>query len=177
MRANLLLTSLVVAVLGLAACGSSKSSSSTSTTTTTVTKPSTAPAKKGKAAAAGKKKATAVPRRTYSLKMTGKAETPPGAPKGSARAVISLHGSTNQVCWRFSHLHGFASPTFAHIHKAPAGKSGNIVVPLSTGPKFLAKGCVDSTPTLIKAMEKDPHGYYVNIHSKKYPGGAVRAQL
>jgi hypothetical protein len=36
-----------------------------------------------------------------------------------------------------------------------------------------------TTPSaaLIEAIEKDPHGYCVNIHSKQYPGGAVRAQL
>jgi hypothetical protein len=111
------------------------------------------------------------------LKLAGSAEVPKGAPKGSGSAVVTFHGKTLQVCWRFSHLHGFTGATFAHIHKGGKGASGPIVVPLSTGKTFLHKGCVKSSATLIKAMEKDPHGYYVNIHSKKYPGGAVRSQL
>jgi hypothetical protein len=91
--------------------------------------------------------------------------------------VVSLHGKTSQVCWRFSHLSGFTGATAAHVHLAPAGKAGNVVVPLSVGATFQHKGCVKASSTLIKQIEANPHGYYVNIHSKKYPGGAVRAQL
>lgn len=111
------------------------------------------------------------------MKLSGKAETPAGAPKGTGSAVVALHGRTLRVCWRFSRLKGFTSATVAHIHKGVEGTSGNIVVPLSTAAKLHHRGCVSSSAALIKAIEKNPHGYYVNIHSKKYPGGAVRAQL
>lgn len=178
MRSKLLVVPIAVAVLGIAACGSSKkSSSSTSSSTPAPAPAAVAPAAKGKK---GKKTATkkgAVPSRTYSVKMTGKAETPTGAPNGSASAVVTLHGKTDQVCWRFKNLKGVTDPTYAHIHKGASGTSGNIVVALSTGLNFLTKGCVASSSTLIKAIEANPHSYYVNIHSKKYTGGAVRAQL
>jgi hypothetical protein len=111
------------------------------------------------------------------VKLTGKAETPAGAPSGSGIAVISLSGKKLQACWRFVLLKGFTKPTFAHIHMGPAGTSGNVVIPLSTGATFLTKGCATTTAALIKAIEANPHGYYVNIHNAKYPGGAVRAQL
>jgi hypothetical protein len=179
MRSKLLIPSLAVAVLGLAACGSSSSSSSSSTSssasTPSTTPATTAPAKKG--TKAKKAKQGAVPSRRYSLKLSGKAETPAGAPKGAGRAVVALHGSTLHVCWRFSHLHGFTSATAAHIHLGAKGTSGNIVLPLSTSPKLKHGGCVPASATLIKAIEKNPHGYYVNIHSTKYAGGAVRSQL
>jgi hypothetical protein len=168
--------------LGVAACGSSSSSSSSSSAASSSSTPSTSTA--AQAPAAGKKGsthhkllATGVPGRIYDVKLTGKAETPAGAPKGAGSAVIALHGRSLTVCWRFSHLRGFTAATFAHIHQGVSGKAGNVVVPLSTTAKLHHKGCVASTATLIKAIEKDPHGYYVNIHSKKYPGGAVRAQL
>jgi hypothetical protein len=171
MRTKLLIPSLVLVVLGIAACGSSSSSSisSASKPSTTATTTPAATGKKGKTAA--------VPSRTYTVKLTGAAETPPGAPTGTGAAVIALHGKTLQVCWRFAHLHGFTSATFAHIHIGPKGTSGNIVVPMSTGPSLQHKGCVSAAAAMIEAIEKNPHGYYVNIHSKKYPGGAVRAQL
>jgi hypothetical protein len=170
MRSKLILPGILIAVLGVAACGSKKSSTSTSTSTSTPAA-TTAPPKGKKA------KAAAVPSRTYHVKMTGKAETPPGPPKATGSAVVTLHGKTLQVCWRFTALRGFTGATFAHIHKGAKGTSGPIVIPFSTGPKLKHKGCVHSTATLIKAIAKDPHGYYVNIHSKKNPGGAVRAQL
>jgi len=48
---------------------------------------------------------------------------------------------------------------------------------LSSGATFLTKGCVPASTTLIGAIAANPSGYYVNIHNKQYPGGAVRAQL
>jgi hypothetical protein len=113
----------------------------------------------------------------YRVRLSGgKAETPPGAPQGTGTAVIAFHGSS-LVCWRFAHLHGFLDATFAHIHSGATGKSGNIVVPLSTSPALHHQGCVPVSAALVKAIERHPANYYVNIHSRQYPGGAVRAQL
>jgi len=169
MRSKVILPGILIAVLGIAACGSSKNSSTATSSTSSPAATTQAP--KGKA------KKAAVLSRTYHVKMTGKAETPPGPPKATGSAVVSLRGKTLQVCWRFTGLHGFTGATFAHIHKGPKGTSGPIVIPFSTGPKLKHKGCVHSTAALIKAIAKSPHGFYVNIHSKKNPGGAVRAQL
>jgi len=165
MRPKLMtLFGIAAATLVVTACGSSKSSSSTaSVTTTPATQKTTKPA--------------ASPSRTYHLKLVGKNEIPQGAPKGSADAVITLRGKSHQVCYGLTKLTGFSGPTFAHIHQGGAGIAGNIVVPLSTGAKFTPSGCVSTTATLIKAIAANPHIYYVNVHSKKYPGGAVRAQL
>ena len=91
--------------------------------------------------------------------------------------MVTLRGKSSQVCWSFTHLHGFTSATFAHIHKGTAGTSGNIVVPLSTASKLKHKGCVSASPTVLQTIAANPKGYYVNIHRKKYPGGAVRSQL
>jgi len=114
---------------------------------------------------------------TYHLTLSGAAETPAGAPHGSGVAVIALHLSSRQVCYRFAHLRGFTGATFAHIHKGASGAAGNIVLPLSTATKLHHRGCVAASAGLISAIQADPSGYYVNIHSVSYPAGAVRAQL
>jgi len=165
MRSRFLIPSLAVALIGVAGCGSSSSSSNSSTSAST-SPATTTSASQGKAVS-----------RTYTLKMTGAAETPPGAPGGTANAVVVLSTKTGKVCWTFTSLSGFSTPVAAHIHAAPAGKAGNIVLPLSTGATFLTKGCVPASATLINAIAANPHGYYVNIHSKQYPNGAVRSQL
>jgi CHRD domain len=121
--------------------------------------------------------AAARPSREFVLTMTGRAESPPGAPQGVGKAVIAFHDNTHQICWRFAHLHGFSTATYAHIHKGASHKSGPIVLPLSTGPALHHRGCVAAGPALMAAIAKNPEGYYVNIHSAKYPAGAVRAQL
>lgn len=113
----------------------------------------------------------------YVVTMTGRAETPAGAANGAGVAIIALHDRVNEVCWRFSHLHGFFSATYAHIHQGARGKSGSIVIPLSTAPKLHHAGCVNASATLIAAIARHPSAYYVNVHSVRYPQGAVRAQL
>jgi hypothetical protein len=60
-------------------------------------------------------------------------------------------------------------------HRAPAGKAGAIVVPL--GGAFKLKGCTSAGKKLIEAIESRPGGYYVNVHTAKYPNGAIRGQL
>lgn len=116
------------------------------------------------------------PSRIYRLSLSGSAEVPRGAPHGSGAAILAWHGET-KVCWRFAHLHGFSGATVAHIHAGSKGRSGKIVLPLSTGTRLHHEGCVPISPTLTKAIWRDPSRYYVNIHSTQYPAGAVRAQL
>jgi CHRD domain len=70
----------------------------------------------------------------------------------------------------------------AHIHAAPAGVAGPVLVPLFTGVGLLgtdsASGCVlGVSQELIKAITHDPGAYYVNVHSSVFPAGAVRGQL
>ena len=181
MRRAILLSNLAVALIVLVSCGSSKTSSSSSpstffgasgrpsTSTTTTITTTTASSAKAKV-----KKALS---RTYAVKLTGAAETPRGPSSGSGKAVVALSTKTNKVCWTFKSLSGFSNPTYAHIHVGVAGTSGNVVVPLSTGTTFKSKGCVAASPSTISAIAANPHGYYVNIHSKQNASGAVRAQL
>jgi hypothetical protein len=157
MRSKSLAVSLAGLALGVAGCGgSSTSAGQPQAGPTTAKRPG--------------------PIHIYRLALAGSGETPAGAPHGVGAAVIAFHGSS-VVCWRFAHLHGFTNATFAHIHIGAKGKSGNVVVALSTGPALHHRGCVRVSRALVKAIEQQPRRYYVNVHSTKYPGGAVRAQL
>jgi len=110
---------------------------------------------------------------TLTVKLSGAAETPKGAPAGTGTAAISITGT--KVCWRFSGLTGIDKPTAAHIHKGAAGTAGPVVVPF--GAAFKPTGCTTTTAAVAKAILATPTGYYVNVHTAKFPGGAVRAQL
>jgi CHRD domain len=114
--------------------------------------------------------------KTLTTTMLGNNEVPKGAPKGSGKAVITLNAGTRKVCWTFSNLKGISKVNASHIHKAPKGKSGNVVVPFFAG-ALKTKGCVKAAKSIITAIEKHPSAYYVNIHTAKYPAGAIRGQL
>ena len=80
-------------------------------------------------------------------------------------------------CASGSLLRGFLDATVAHIHSGTTGRSGPVLVVLSSGPKLHHRGCLAISPTVSRAIWKQPSTYYVNVHSLRYPGGAVRAQL
>ena len=84
----------------------------------------------------------------FVVALAGKYETPKGAPAGKGTATITISGT--KVCWAFTGLSGISKETAAHIHKAPAGKAGPIVVPF--GGAFKAKGCIATTAALAKAI-------------------------
>lgn len=105
-------------------------------------------------------------------KLAGKNEAPK-AGAATGEAYVQINGT--KVCWQFKELKGVTSPLAAHIHKAPAGKAGPVVVPL--GAKFKASGCTSAPAALGKAIAAHPSQYYVNVHNAKYPNGAARGQL
>ena len=109
----------------------------------------------------------------FVVALAGKYEVPKGAPAGKGTATITISG--RKVCWAFTRLTGISHETAAHIHKGAAGKAGPIVVPLGGAFKF--KGCTTTTAALAKAIAAHPGAYYVNIHTVKYPAGAIRSQL
>jgi len=106
--------------------------------------------------------------------LLGKSEIPKAAPGGKATAKITITGT--KVCWKFLSVKGIGKPVAAHIHKGGAKvANGAVVVPL--GGKYAATGCTASTAAIVKGIVKNPKGYYVNIHTAKYPNGAIRGQL
>jgi len=114
--------------------------------------------------------------KTFTTTMLGSNEVPKGAPKGSGKAVVTLNAGTGKVCWTFSAIKGISKVNASHIHKAAKGKSGPVVVAFFTG-ALKMKGCVKASKAVITAIEKKPTAYYVNIHTAKYPAGAIRGQL
>ena len=70
-----------------------------------------------------------------------------------------------------------------HIHQAPVGVPGAIVVPLFASPGTTARHIRQSgvaTPnagTTGAALCTNPSAYYVNYHTTAFPGGAIRGQL
>ena len=89
--------------------------------------------------------------------------------------MIRLNSGKGEVCWEIT-VSNISTPVAAHIHHAPAGVNGMVVVGLvPQGP--LSSGCVAADPGLIKTIAKNPADYYVNVHTTDYPAGAIRGQL
>lgn len=99
---------------------------------------------------------------------------------------LRLNPGQEEVCWSAGAITltaGDASPAAAHIHEAPAGVAGPIVIPLFGGgvapPSSYPTGtqCVSADRDLIREIIHDPAAYYVNFHSATHPAGVMRGQL
>jgi hypothetical protein len=114
--------------------------------------------------------------------MTGAEEAPgPGDPDATGFASFTLNQGMGEVCFHLSWENIDGTVTAAHIHVAPPGQPGPVVVPLFAG-EFPGTGsasdCVGGVDqALIKAIRQDPEAYYVNVHSTVFPAGAIRGQL
>ena len=115
----------------------------------------------------------------FKVPMTGAAEAPgPGDPDGRGTALIKIAPEAGLVCWTLKVVNIKLPATAAHIHIAPAGSPGPVVVPLSApGADGKATGCASASKDLLKAIVANPAAYYVNVHNVDFPGGAVRGQL
>jgi hypothetical protein len=111
-----------------------------------------------------------------SATMTGAVEVPPGDPDGTGTASFTLNPGQGEICFELS-VSGIDPATAAHIHRAPAGVAGPIVVPLAAPTSGSSSGCVSTDRELVLAIIKDPGAYYVNVHNPAFPAGAVRGQL
>jgi hypothetical protein len=116
--------------------------------------------------------------RPFSTRLTGPVEVPPGDPDGSGTATFTVNPGLGEVCWDIEVENITLPATATHIHVAPAGVAGLVVIPL-TAPDAsgTSSGCVEVDRSLAKAIVRDPADYYVNVHNADFPAGAVRGQL
>ncbi len=115
-----------------------------------------------------------------STTLLGANEAPgPGHPTATGTARFRLNPGQEEVCFDLE-VSGLTGLTVsgAHIHRAPAGEPGPIVVPLTAPTTGASSGCVHADRELILAIIRNPEAYYVNVHA--VPGfgpGAIRGQL
>ena len=110
--------------------------------------------------------------------LIGAEEAPgPGDSDGIGAVVLALKPSTGQVCWAYT-VRRVDPITTAHIHLAPVGGPGPVVVPLgASGNRSFSVGCTTADPAVVAAIVADPDAYYVNVHNAAFPAGALRGQL
>lgn len=115
---------------------------------------------------------------TLTATLTGEAEVPgPGSPNGFGTATVTLDPDAGTVCYLLTVDLG-NPPTAAHIHEAPAGEAGPVVVPLGEPPVLDAEECITGVDAaLIADIVANPANYYVNVHTEAFPEGAIRGQL
>lgn len=109
---------------------------------------------------------------SYWAPLYGTSEVANGDPDGYGLAVLSIDTLTNSVSWAIQ-VGNIALPlTLAHIHSAPAGVNGPVIIDFDA---MLNGVKVDADAALITPVSAP--SFYVNLHNALHPGGAVRGQL
>jgi hypothetical protein len=115
--------------------------------------------------------------RLLTTTLTGAAEVPgPGDPDGIGFAAVTVNPGQGVLCYTLS-VAGIAPAKAAHIHEAPPGEAGPVVVELEAPTNGFSGDCIQVGRALAKDILKNPADYYVNVHNEKYPAGALRGQL
>jgi hypothetical protein len=117
--------------------------------------------------------------RKFTVIMTGAQEAPgPGDADGTGLAVLRLNPGAGQVCFQLLVSDILLPASAAHIHEAPAGSPGPVVIGLAPPDESgSSSGCVEADREEILEIIREPEEYYVNVHNSDFPGGAVRGQL
>ncbi|MBA3552926.1 MAG: CHRD domain-containing protein [Actinobacteria bacterium] len=112
-------------------------------------------------------------------RMTGEKEVPgPGDSDGVGLVGVKISLDTDMVCWAFNVDRIMLPATAAHIHEAPRGVAGDVVVTLSPpDANGRGRGCTSADSALLDDIAANPGEYYVNVHNEEFPAGAIRGQL
>jgi CHRD domain-containing protein len=118
--------------------------------------------------------------------LTGAQEAPgPGDPDGRGLFVATV--KDDRLCYVLT-SRKTEPPMAAHIHMAPRGVPGGIVIGLTPPTKGFSAGCLTAvsddqnsamvlTKSELAAIVAHPSAFYVNTHTMSMPAGAIRGQL
>ena len=131
---------------------------------------------------------------TFSASLSGKDEVPPTESNSTGTAKFQVDENSSQVSY-WVNVTGIKEINQAHIHNGTEGQNGDIVVTLTKNksakgnddlPNIGFSGNItkddlqgplkDKELTDLVSLMNDGNAY-VNVHTDKYPDGAIRGQI
>ena len=131
---------------------------------------------------------------SFSATLSGKDEVPPTESNSTGTAKFQVNENNSQVSY-WVNITGIKKVNQAHIHNGTSGENGDIVATLSKGKSakgddsppqigFAGKITKDDLQGPLKGKEisdlvtlMSDGGAYANVHTDKYPKGAIRGQI
>ncbi len=109
-------------------------------------------------------------------KLSGVNEVPPASTDGSGMVEVTFNKETNLLTWKVGYS-GLSGPARAGHFHGPATAAQNVGVVLGFTGSIESPFTGQATVTAAQAADILAGKWYVNIHTAKYPGGEIRAQV
>jgi len=108
----------------------------------------------------------------FQVNLNGGQQVGGGDVDGSGIGSLFIDDVALTIDWSFEVINIVMPLTGAHIHAAPAGSNGSILVDFDS--QLVGTGLFDAD---LAAVLANPTNFYVNLHNSEFPGGAIRGQL
>jgi hypothetical protein len=111
--------------------------------------------------------------------MNGANEKPnAGDADGIGAGAFLFNADKGRLCYTLAARSILLPATASHIHRGAGDIAGPVIIPFSApSANGTVSGCVSVDGGLLREIAQNPGGFYANIHTTDFPGGAVRAQL
>ncbi len=114
----------------------------------------------------------------FSAMLDGPQQVPPVASPGTGTGDATLDDSSGAVSIFNGIFSGLLyAANAAHMHNAPPGVNGLVIVTLAVTPATSGTFSGSGTLTAAQIADMIAGNMYVNIHNPFYPGGEIRGQL
>jgi len=124
---------------------------------------------------------------TFTTELSGDNQVPPLDVAGTGEATVTISDDEQTVTWEITYSGLTGAPAAGHIHTAPEGTNGPVMIPFAEVTETGSSGSFaaadyeggDGLPAdwdgvLAAIRDGDT---YVNIHTAANPGGEIRGQL
>lgn len=118
---------------------------------------------------------------TLGAVLTGSQEVPPRPVAGFGNATVTFDAARQNIAVTITATNLGSPINNFHIHEAPAGTNGPIVVDIiglgGTFTNGVMTGTFPISAAVAQRMLQNPSNFYVNVHTQQFGGGAIRGQL
>jgi hypothetical protein len=114
-----------------------------------------------------------------STQLRSENEVPASTSEAFGHTLVTIHNDLT-LEWKTHIVNDGGTYIASHIHRAPVGVAGPVVVPFgapSSGDQITHSGEVPIAEALAADICANPQNFYVNYHTTAFPTGNIRGQL
>ncbi len=111
---------------------------------------------------------------TFDLTLAGSGQPGDGDTSGTGTATVTF--DDDRVCYLVE-VQVDSEVTALHLHEGPPDAEGEVLVNLDAPVGGSIDSCTVVGADVVSAVLADPAGHYLNVHTRDFPNGAIRAQF